>query len=65
VKEIVKKQREEAGNIHCVVCHENQRDTVIVPCNHLCLCSACSTVALLKECPMCRKKIEKLQKIYF
>ena len=46
----------------CVVCLDNKRDVVLKPCNHFCLCSDCSKV--LKECPMCKKKIRKKEKIF-
>eukprot|EP00758_Cryptobia_borreli_P006712 Tbor_TRINITY_DN5194_c1_g11::TRINITY_DN5194_c1_g11_i1::g.26193::m.26193 len=46
----------------CVVCLSNMRDTTILPCRHLCMCSTCA--ATLKQedqtCPMCRRPIEKL-----
>jgi hypothetical protein len=61
---MMRKERDEAGNMNCVICLEKQRDTVVIPCNHLCLCSACRTVAAFPKCPVCRTKVEKLIKIY-
>ncbi|OQR67833.1 neuralized protein 4-like [Tropilaelaps mercedesae] len=61
------------GNNHdraapdCVVCLENPRDTLLKPCCHFVLCSVCAALLLqssLKECPMCRKTIVDLEKIY-
>ncbi len=46
----------------CVVCLSSQRDTVVFPCKHLCLCGTCS-VSLstgsrhMKKCPVCRVHI--------
>ena len=32
---------EEDDNSECVVCLSDMRDTLILPCKHLCLCSSC------------------------
>lgn len=46
----------------CVICLSSQRDTVVFPCKHLCLCSTCclslSTGSRhMKKCPVCRVHI--------
>lgn len=46
----------------CVICYENDKDCVYVPCNHNAACIRCSKS--LKECPICRKRIEDFLKIY-
>jgi hypothetical protein len=49
------------GDEHlCVVCLENARDEVLVPCGHMVLCQDCCAdiMASTNECPMCREKIE-------
>lgn len=40
----------------CVICLANTRDTTIIPCLHLCLCSQCAQVLSLntRKCPVCR-----------
>lgn len=40
----------------CVICLTNPRDTTIIPCLHLCLCSQCAQVLSLntRKCPVCR-----------
>lgn len=43
--------------LECAVCLCNKRDTVIIPCYHLCLCASCGNmlrVQSYKKCPMCR-----------
>lgn len=49
----------------CTICFTNRVDTIISPCNHMCMCSEC--VPLMKKnticCPMCRGKIQKFIKI--
>ena len=45
----------------CVVCCDKRRDTVLVPCGHVVLCSGCcdDVVAATNECPVCRHAIEE------
>ena len=49
-------------NLHCLNCNENSFDTILKPCNHVCLCSEC--VGNLIKCPLCYKFIEYTDKIY-
>ncbi len=46
----------------CMNCAKNNFDTIINPCNHVCICSAC--VENLIKCPLCFKFIEYTDKIY-
>jgi hypothetical protein len=46
----------------CVVCISEQKDTVLVPCGHCCICSTCA--ASLSTCPMCRSKIQLRQRVF-
>lgn len=48
------------GDEHlCVVCLENQRDVVLVPCGHMVLCRFCCAGIInnSSECPVCRETI--------
>ncbi len=45
----------------CVVCLDNHRNTVFVPCGHLVTCNACSIE--INECPICRRHIDIKQPI--
>ena len=38
----------------CVVCLEAPKDTLLLPCKHLCLCHMC---APLPACPLCRTDV--------
>ena len=46
----------------CKVCMENPLDTLITPCNHLCICKDCSK--RVKNCPICRQLIKKKIRVY-
>lgn len=56
-----------AGLSECVICFENARDVVVIPCYHFVLCAGCahslrrSTEA---KCPLCRGGITAVRKIY-
>lgn len=50
--------------IACVVCKENMKNTVFLGCNHSATCIKCANSKYLKECPLCRKKIEKVIRIF-
>ena len=53
---------EEAEERLCVICLVNPRDTTVLPCRHMCLCSECAS-ELRKQsskCPICRYHIESL-----
>lgn len=41
----------------CVVCMCAAVEKVIVPCGHACLCATCAKVPALKNCPICRGKM--------
>lgn len=46
----------------CIVCCENERDSLLLPCKHNAMCLKCSKP--LKECPICKIKIEEIIRIY-
>ena len=43
----------------CVICFTNDKDTVVLPCRHMCLCMPCSQVIRHQQnnCPICRTKV--------
>jgi len=41
----------------CIICEEATKRVVLLPCKHLCLCSICSKLEQITDCPMCRTKI--------
>lgn len=46
----------------CVICLTNDKDTVVMPCRHLCLCKECAQElqARSPKCPVCRGPLSQL-----
>lgn len=44
-------------NRECVICLSHRRDTVFLPCRHMCLCLSCAESLCLQsdKCPICRQ----------
>ncbi|XP_033098633.1 E3 ubiquitin-protein ligase SP1-like [Anneissia japonica] len=57
------KQQAEDSKL-CVICGEDERSLVFMPCGHCCSCKMCYTNLPNKLCPMCRKGIRSTQSIY-
>ena len=49
----------------CIICLSSPSDTLIEPCNHLCLCRDClsSVQKSTNKCPICRKPIANFKVI--
>ncbi|KAJ6815258.1 putative E3 ubiquitin-protein ligase LOG2 [Iris pallida] len=49
----------------CVICLSEPRDTTVLPCRHMCMCSACAQVLRYQtnRCPICRQPVERLLEI--
>jgi hypothetical protein len=48
--------RAEDKDNDCVVCMSNPKDTTLLPCRHLCVCSEC--FGHLDKCPVCRAEFD-------
>ena len=46
----------------CVVCLDNPRGTVLIPCGHVCVCLLCSDQ--VETCPVCRQDIDQIVRTY-
>jgi hypothetical protein len=59
--ELVRLQKER----RCVACSKNPRNTVLLNCSHVALCSECARES--KKCPLCRDAFSwtNVQEIYF
>uniref|UniRef100_A0A6G1SJ38 RING-type E3 ubiquitin transferase n=1 Tax=Aceria tosichella TaxID=561515 RepID=A0A6G1SJ38_9ACAR len=44
------------NTFECVICMSDERDTMLLPCRHLCLCSSCAQSLRYQanSCPICR-----------
>ncbi|KAF5946012.1 hypothetical protein HYC85_016240 [Camellia sinensis] len=51
----------------CVICMTDPKDTAILPCRHMCMCSECAKALRLQsdKCPICRQPIEELIEIKY
>jgi len=49
----------------CVVCLEEKKTIVYLPCFHMCTCTNCGLKELLTKCPICRKPIDCKQKVFW
>ncbi|KAI4304683.1 hypothetical protein MLD38_040159 [Melastoma candidum] len=49
----------------CVICLSEPRDTTVLPCRHMCMCSGCAEVLRYQtnRCPICRQPVERLLEI--
>ncbi|XP_012551644.2 E3 ubiquitin-protein ligase MGRN1 isoform X2 [Bombyx mori] len=55
----------EEGGSECVICMCDTRDTLILPCRHLCLCNSCADSLRYQanNCPICRAPFRALLQI--
>ncbi|CAL1404301.1 unnamed protein product [Linum trigynum] len=55
---------DESGK-ECVICLSEPRDTTVLPCRHMCMCSGCAKVLQFQttKCPICRQPVERLLEI--
>lgn len=53
---------QEREKSQCIVCMDANREVLLKPCNHYCMCSDCSKG--FRECPVCQKKLRKAEKIF-
>lgn len=49
----------------CVICMTEPKDTAVLPCRHMCMCSECAKELRLQsnKCPICRQPIQELLEI--
>ena len=54
-------------NTECAVCMHFNSDTVIYDCGHCCLCYSCAhdLLRLKHQCPICRRPIKDVIKVFY
>lgn len=60
LKQIILEQEDERL---CKICFERKLNIIFIPCNHMVCCTECGKQQQL--CPICRRKIETVNQIYF
>ena len=57
---------EDKSKYECVICLNNPKDTVMMPCKHMCCCSSCyrKNKSKLSNCPICRKAIKTILTVF-
>ncbi|CAF1932178.1 unnamed protein product [Rotaria magnacalcarata] len=52
----------------CVICCNDKKNIVLLPCRHLCVCLTCSKKlwnnTSKQTCPMCRNQIDSLLEVF-
>ena len=58
----MEKMRLERDQTLCMACCDAEKGMLLTPCNHICVCEACSRQ--LEKCPICMSPIEARVKVY-
>jgi len=48
----------------CVICASNEKQCASVPCGHLLYCISCANKRQESKCPMCRKSMKQVIRIF-
>merc|ERR1719499_2653056 len=48
----------------CVICQDEPKSHIILPCMHLCVCGTCAQEYKLKDCPLCMKRFTSIKKVF-
>ncbi len=65
-KIITLESRETANSHHvsCILCHDQERNVLFRPCNHLVICDTCSGQTSFEECIVCKQTIDSYEYAY-
>nr|XP_045622632.1 uncharacterized protein LOC123773156 [Procambarus clarkii] len=58
-------EQEREGRL-CIVCQDQVKCVILLPCRHLCLCDACRSAIITRDntCPVCRRPIMETLRVY-
>lgn len=60
----IKEEYQHVNKYLCCICITNPKDILIHPCNHICICIDCYESSNITRCPICRKYINVVTKVY-
>lgn len=50
----------------CVIClTDGVADSLMRPCNHLCACQGCARRLVNRPCPICRRHVRSVERVFF
>ena len=58
-------ERGSNGARECSICLTEPVDTLMRPCNHLIACSACARRLARAPCPVCRRPVRSVERVFF
>lgn len=61
-EKILKKEKQISISEDCRICLNEQIDTILLPCNHLCVCTQCGP--FVSFCPECNVKVNSYERIF-
>ena len=53
------------GSDLCKICFAHEANVVFVPCGHVASCGVCSPNFLASDCPICRRKIDEIVRVFY
>lgn len=58
-------EQEREGRL-CIVCQDQVKCVILLPCRHLCLCDACRSAIITRDntCPVCRRPILETLRVF-
>jgi len=61
---LIDKNIDKKDSVYCIICMDNNRNVLFKPCNHIVICDNCSGTTDLRECIICKVKIDSYEYAY-